>query len=288
LVGIECDGATYHRAATARDRDRLRQQVLEGLGWQIVRVWSTDWWNGRSDAEKRLLEAVEFAIKHGTSITEPQEDESKAETMVESSVEDTAIDNPSPAENPTPQGPKTYRVVHQDIQQDQSKFYELSSTKFLQNQMEEIIEKEGPICEDLLIRRVAEGWGFGRVGPRIRDRVIQAANAKSTQEPEGYCVYWPSQTDPTQYEEYRVPDEADEKSFRPLEAIPGPELRNAMVTLIEDHGSMPVDALLRETLKIFGLKQLSKAAKTQLEKSLNATQGKLVCADDQVSLESSL
>ncbi|MDB5932099.1 MAG: hypothetical protein JWR60_3806, partial [Polaromonas sp.] len=44
LAGIECDGATYHSAATARDRDRLRQHVLEGLGWRILRIWSTDWW----------------------------------------------------------------------------------------------------------------------------------------------------------------------------------------------------------------------------------------------------
>ncbi|WP_324547179.1 DUF4011 domain-containing protein [Accumulibacter sp.] len=44
LSGIECDGATYHRAATARDRDKLREQVLRGLGWEILRVWSTDWW----------------------------------------------------------------------------------------------------------------------------------------------------------------------------------------------------------------------------------------------------
>ena len=44
LAGVECDGATYHRSATARDRDKLREQVLRGLGWEIVRVWSTDWW----------------------------------------------------------------------------------------------------------------------------------------------------------------------------------------------------------------------------------------------------
>ena len=44
LAGIECDGATYHSAATSRDRDRLRQHVLEGLGWTILRIWSTDWW----------------------------------------------------------------------------------------------------------------------------------------------------------------------------------------------------------------------------------------------------
>lgn len=44
LAGIECDGATYHRSATARDRDKIRESVLRGLGWQIVRLWSTDYW----------------------------------------------------------------------------------------------------------------------------------------------------------------------------------------------------------------------------------------------------
>ena len=43
LMGIECDGATYHSAKTVRDRDRLRQTILERLGWKIRRIWSTDW-----------------------------------------------------------------------------------------------------------------------------------------------------------------------------------------------------------------------------------------------------
>lgn len=47
LAGIECDGATYHRAATARDRDKVREQVLRGLGWSILRIWSPDWWYDR-------------------------------------------------------------------------------------------------------------------------------------------------------------------------------------------------------------------------------------------------
>jgi len=43
LMGIECDGATYHSAKSTRDRDRLRQAILERLGWRIRRIWSTDW-----------------------------------------------------------------------------------------------------------------------------------------------------------------------------------------------------------------------------------------------------
>lgn len=42
LVGIECDGESYHSSRSARDWDVLRQQVLEGLGWTIYRIWSTD------------------------------------------------------------------------------------------------------------------------------------------------------------------------------------------------------------------------------------------------------
>lgn len=55
LLGIECDGATYHRAATARDRDKLRQLILEGLGWNLHRIWSTDWWH---DADKEMDQLV--------------------------------------------------------------------------------------------------------------------------------------------------------------------------------------------------------------------------------------
>lgn len=55
LAGVECDGATYHRSATARDRDRLRERVLRDLGWRIHRVWSTDWWVDQDRAVASLL-----------------------------------------------------------------------------------------------------------------------------------------------------------------------------------------------------------------------------------------
>ncbi len=63
LVGIECDGAKYHSSPAARDRDRLRQQILEGLGWNIYRVWSTDWYRNRIETKNKLLQAVEKAKK---------------------------------------------------------------------------------------------------------------------------------------------------------------------------------------------------------------------------------
>lgn len=61
LAGIECDGATYHHSASARDRDRIRQEILEGLGWRgrIWRIWSTDWFTAPKREISRLLAFLE-------------------------------------------------------------------------------------------------------------------------------------------------------------------------------------------------------------------------------------
>jgi very-short-patch-repair endonuclease len=58
IAGIECDGVTYHSSLSARDRDRIRQEVLESLGWQgrIIRVWSTDWFADPRGQTQRLLD----------------------------------------------------------------------------------------------------------------------------------------------------------------------------------------------------------------------------------------
>lgn len=62
VLAIECDGASYHSAYTARDRDRLRQQQLEAQGWKFHRIWSTDWFLRKDDEVKRALAAYEGAL----------------------------------------------------------------------------------------------------------------------------------------------------------------------------------------------------------------------------------
>lgn len=62
ILGIECDGASYHSSRVARDRDRLRQEILENLGWQLHRVWSTDWFADQERELRKLKEAVLGAL----------------------------------------------------------------------------------------------------------------------------------------------------------------------------------------------------------------------------------
>ena len=63
LLGIECDGAQYHSSRTARERDRLRQQVLERMGWKIIRVWSTDWLKNPYESKIRLKHIISQALE---------------------------------------------------------------------------------------------------------------------------------------------------------------------------------------------------------------------------------
>jgi very-short-patch-repair endonuclease len=64
VLAIECDGASYHSAPTARDRDRLRQQHLEALGWRFHRIWSTEWFNQREHEIERAIAAYQAALAH--------------------------------------------------------------------------------------------------------------------------------------------------------------------------------------------------------------------------------
>ena len=67
ILGIECDGASYHSARSVRDRDRLRQEILESKLWTIHRIWSTDWFKNQEQETQRLLNVLNEIIERETS-----------------------------------------------------------------------------------------------------------------------------------------------------------------------------------------------------------------------------
>lgn len=84
LMGIECDGAAYHSAKSARDRDRLRQSVLEQLGWRIRRIWSVDWFrNARVQLEPILQELAALRTEPATATESQEAEEQVIQQVVE-------------------------------------------------------------------------------------------------------------------------------------------------------------------------------------------------------------
>ena len=98
LAGVECDGAMYHSAATARDRDKVRESVLRQLGWHLMRVWSTDWWIDRRAALQQLHTSLQALLSERR-----EADQAQAEAKRETSQQDTkATQKPESAPAPEP------------------------------------------------------------------------------------------------------------------------------------------------------------------------------------------
>ncbi|EAQ06270.1 DNA helicase related protein [Yoonia vestfoldensis SKA53] len=76
ICGIECDGAAYHSSKSARDRDRLREEVLNRLGWELYRIWSTDWFRDplgcREVLRGYLDDRLETVVKNMPKIVQPK------------------------------------------------------------------------------------------------------------------------------------------------------------------------------------------------------------------------
>lgn len=197
-LGIECDGAMYHSSRAARDRDRLREQILNGLGWRLYRIWGTDWYRGRAAAELRLREAVEQAVAQGpltATLPEPHGTGRPSDGGSGPEPESRGADEDAPAAGRPATGSGGLEIEHErvpvDAEADREWSAEYRASAFtvssahelhtpearreLRNALARIIETEGPVHVDLLVQRAREAWGVARAGNRIRDNVRQVA-----------------------------------------------------------------------------------------------------------------
>ena len=148
VLGVECDGATYRAGVTARDRDRLRRTVLEGLGWHLVRIWSTDWVRDREKQVRRIFAALE------------------------------AIRNPPPrgssrAESDWDRLPAARRRTSKALEYDSIE--SVPEPVVTDSVLTALIEL-GSMPADDLVAAAAKKLGFKRTGQKIRERVMGAVN----------------------------------------------------------------------------------------------------------------
>ena len=162
LLGIECDGATYHSAQSARDRDRLRQQVLEGLGWNIHRIWSTAWFKDPQTELKKVVKSIEKAKAHGSS--------PPVQPLEVDVIPDVVPPPPEPQENPLTE---KYQLAKLDIT-DWRDFHEVPSDK-MAGWIQRVVDVESPVHPDEVARRVTRAAEVNRIGDRIRKALKIAA-----------------------------------------------------------------------------------------------------------------
>jgi very-short-patch-repair endonuclease len=156
-LGIECDGATYHSSKTARDRDRIRQSVLEDLGWRIVRVWSTDWVRNPQRQLDRILAAYEVAVPSAGGVDSLLPGKSEEGDKHDDDLQPRFVDYSEPAG-------RTFTNID-DVPDGR-----------IRESAKAVIVRAGATDLDDLLKLVARDLGFTRTGTRIRKRLKVVLN----------------------------------------------------------------------------------------------------------------
>jgi very-short-patch-repair endonuclease len=161
MLAIECDRATYHSALWARERDRLRQQVLENLGWRFHRIWSTDWFYRRSEQLEKLRQILDAArAESAKDLQSPLTSQLAADHQEQ--VDPCTVELRHAA----------YELATCDRLKDLDE--DGDGTGALGRAIRSVIIKEGPIHRDEIIRRIGHFLGKQRPNPRIAAAVAHA------------------------------------------------------------------------------------------------------------------
>ena len=256
-IGIECDGATYHSSRTARERDRLRQAVLEDMGWTIYRIWSTDWIKDTKTEEQKLVNAIEKSL--GRAVLESDEDD---------------LDN-----NERPSVPPIEieeKVTMSDIPNFGYKFdlykracFDMFNKNGLVKSGGEIVldivSVEQPIHFEELCRRIAPAYGRQKVTSVVRDAVKYIFRNELKQQikedRDGFV-----KTNDFEEVKVRVPDPQDDY-VRPIIYICDEELGLAMKTIALHSFGITPENLFIETAREFGFKRTGETIICTLRKA---------------------
>jgi very-short-patch-repair endonuclease len=363
LAGIECDGATYHSAASVRDRDRIREEVLRNLGWEILRIWSTDWFRQPVDARERVdgrlrellhatrarLEAERQAAKAASGLDQadaaaaPAGDElapgtatGTATSAADRALAEAPTDStpPAPGEEPPQPGahedrrrpaghwdrrrlaghrerrrpagesdrppdeeatsdpaaisspaealiarntgdtvaPSPAHTSHQNAgttnqhayttpplpRPDPDRFYAPDYTPTLEQIIAGVVQRDGPIRDDLLARVVCREHGWQRAGRRIRERILDCLGDNAVHTDGDRAFIWAPGT-------YAPRIAFRHELERGVWEVPSEE----MLGLIAAHPELAAaEDAARELARLMGIARVSEEARAFLEACL--------------------
>ncbi|MEV6342653.1 DUF3320 domain-containing protein [Actinoplanes sp. NPDC051851] len=224
-LGIQCDGPAYRGIPSVRDRDRLHDQVLHGLGWHLHRIWSVAWFTDRAAEEARLRAAIQNAL---------------AVPDVFAEVDRELATRPAQR----PEWALPYERAAIDPLTAAARANDTAARAQLVAAVERIAEVEGPVHLTVLTQRVREAWHIARVTSAIRG-AIDHAIASSRVGFDGSFVTWPEALIPA----VRVPGDG---VTRKPEQVAEPELQSALEYLVLDAGLVEADDLIAAAGRLFG------------------------------------
>jgi hypothetical protein len=239
-LGVECDGASYHSSRVARDRDRLRQEVLEGLGWRIHRIWSTSWFTDRRGEIERLRKVITAAV----------------------SAEQAAFTTATPIQLPEPErmdlveeiAPWATPFSIDEVRNvlPISGFNDSTSGRMVREVVSQIVEILQPVHCEQIEQAIKISQQF-TVMTAPRKVIVQTALAALVRSgglvQDRFGFYWRPDAE---YVSVRSGDADRPDSVRKPPHVSPDEVKLAMFWLARDARSIQQEALMTQTARLFG------------------------------------
>lgn len=307
LLGIECDGATYHRSQSARDRDRLRQEVLEAMGWQIHRIWSTDWFRNPQRELQRIKESVEAArarlsVRTASNVQATQQSSaphledravplqtqhlvrhaSMSQVAQQSSSQSPKVNEQHRKSQPTILPSLVqYKIAQAKFRIGKDNFQETSVGK-LAEEISRIVGIESPIHVDVLLQRIATGT-IKEVRERIEFAIDEAVSKKMVLRSKNDFLFRPNSSKTIVRDRSSLNDIA-----RNIEYIHYNELAQAVHILVKHMSDIATENLGWETLRFLGYTQITGKMTERMDAIIAAMfkQGYLKLEDNVVKIVS--
>ena len=260
VLAIECDGATYHSSKNARDRDRLRQEILERMGWKFYRIWSTDWFKNKSIEQLRLLEVAANAVKSPKKVEAKPADNQPTETFEEVTVE-------KHFEFPAYKAVDFFEVCRRHHYNDFKAI------------VKEILEVEAPLSEDLFLKRIV--WYFDR------EKVTNVVQRAYEQQMYGYQRYGIIRRNGFLYldngkeVQFRGPGDIE----RDIKQIAPEELAAGMFEILQQNVTANKSGLYRSLASQCGVARVGKSVYEAMDSALDILKDRIVVDGDQISLK---
>lgn len=277
LAGVECDGATYHGSATARDRDRIRHAVLSSLGWNLLRLWSTDYFLDPVASMDRVDQRLKSLLEQDRATRSSPSHRGPGSAGAPHSE---ASDSPAPVTPPEAGTvPSTSEALgREDIgapeltaAEGDSRFYDDAHLSTLRAQCLAFVDRAGPMHLSYLAERIARSYGFARTGKVIRERVWTALGKarQLSQEADGTQIVWPAATEPAPVLRYRGTEIEGEP--RPWDATPYPEKLGLAIDIVRAHGVSGGIAVMAAAI---GIGRIREGRRKELELLLREAQSR--------------
>ncbi|HWL69272.1 MAG TPA: DUF3320 domain-containing protein [Geminicoccus sp.] len=264
LLGIECDGAAYHSSRSARDRDRLRQAVLEDHGWIIHRVWGSDWFQRPVEQLERIAKVIDAARAELAEREKAGQLAGRAVPIEVVTVErsDVAESGLTGAEGGGAQA-LSYREATPQVPLGQE-MHEVPSGRMAEL-VEQVVAVEGPVHIDEVVVRLRTAWGLQRAGGRIQAAVERGADigvqrGKLTRDGRFLSI-------PGQPVTVRDRSGVASASLRKLETLPPKELEAAVLQIARTGLGASLEEIAVNAPRLMGFKLVS----AQLRQLVSAT-----------------